>query len=140
MSFIIGYVFVILLYLFYFCKHIENAIPLNYMLFVLCGLLTAELVVRFIHSAIFNRGSESSPVIDTLVVLFNFLRNTGLRMLIMFLANGYTLLYLVYLIASNILNIRLRNILIISGLAGLSRLVHLLVSEVKYPKYFSINL
>jgi len=94
MAFIIGYGFIIILYLVYFCKHVEKAIPLNYILFVFCALLISELIVRFIHSAIFNRRSESSPVIDTLVISFNLLRNTGLRMLIMFLANGYTLLYL----------------------------------------------
>lgn len=90
-SFVTGYVFVILLYLVYFCKKIDYAITLNYILFLLCGLMTAELIVRFVHSAIFNKRSDSSPIIDTLIVLFNFLRNTGLRVLTIFLANGYAL-------------------------------------------------
>lgn len=134
-AFITGYAFAILLYLVYFCKRVEYATSLNYILFVLSGLITAELVVRFIHTAIFNSRSESSVTIDTLVVLFNLIRNTGLRMLIMLLANGYALWYLP-VISSNFLKVLNKNIWIMGGLAGVTRLVYLLVSDVKYSKYF----
>ena len=105
---------------------------MSYWLFILAGIFVGELIVRFIHSIIYNKRNASSPIIDTLIIVFNILRNAGLRVITLLLASGYVILYMFYIMIRYKYNLKDRTIWILVGVSAFLRLVYLLVSDIRY--------